>query len=423
MLNKLKHIVLTLVLLNVFCIYSQTGFYVDNAAVYTESNTLMYVEGDVEIMNAGTIENNGDIELTADWINNAGNSGLINNRPGNVNLIGGNQFIAGNSVTEFYNLNLLGGFSLKETFQDVLVTNQLDIENAELQVHQNTFHVTNPDPTTSVLWNSGLISGDSIGGYFARSTDRTSIYRFPVGDLSLPSSQYRGVDVTPVNSDSTVFGVRLAPVDASLDITGTSFTGAPGPYDRTLKNPAIVDINPEFYHHIVRMYGTTAADIRLYFYEVDHISPDRRLDGVAQWNYGAPRWENVSANLTANIIGPTDIGSPEHALSWTASNFLDDAFALDVLQGDLAFVPQIFSPNGDGSNDILFVRGSKVREIRFIIYNRWGEKVFESTDKAIGWNGEYKSKEAQSGVYVYYLDAEIEDYGRLEMKGNVTLVR
>lgn len=402
---------------------AQQGIYVDNATIYNEANTLLYVEGDVEITNAGTIENLGDIDLTRHWINNAGNTGLINNRPGNVNMVGGNQFIGGSSITDFYNLNLLGGFTLKECFQDVFVRNLLDINNAELELHQNIFHITNTDPL-SVSWNNGFISGDSIGGYFARSTDRTADYRFPVGNISLFTSPYRAIDITPNNADSNVFGVRLAGVDASLDVTGTSFSGAVGPYDRTQKFESIVEINPVFYHNITRMHGITRADIKMYFFESDHLSQERKLDGVAQWNDGFPRWEFVNnANLTANILGPSNIGTPENYISWNAITFDDDVFALDVLEGLLVFVPQIFSPNGDGSNDILYVRGRKIKELKFIVYNRWGEKVFETTDKNIGWDGTHRGKDAQSSVYVYYVDAEIEDYGRLEQKGNITLVR
>lgn len=401
---------------------SQQGIYLDNAAIYNQANTLIYIQGDVEISNLGTIENLGDIDVTRNWINNAGNTGLINNRTGSVNLIGGNQFIGGNSTTYFYDLNLFGGLSLKEVFQDVLVTNTLDINDAELQVHQNTFLVSNPDPM-SVYWNAGFVSGDSIGGYFSRSTDRTSVYRYPVGNSSLFTSNYRGIDITPATGDSNIYGVRLAAIDASLDNTGTSFTGANGPYNRTLKYPSIVEINPVFYHHIARQYGVTPATVKMYFFENDHLSQDKRFEGIAQWNKTTPRWDFVDANLTANISGPNDIGSPQHFLTWGETDFNDDIFALDVLQGLLIFIPQIFSPNGDGANDILYVRGRRIKEVKFIIYNRWGEKVFETEDKNIGWDGTFNGTKAQSSVYVYYVDAEIEDYGRIQQKGNITLVR
>ena len=297
----------------------------------------------------------------------------------------------------------------------------LAINNSELQVHQNVFHLTNPNPV-SLTWNNGFISGDSIGGYFSRSTDRISLYRFPIGDISL-SNIYRAIDVTPTNADSNVYGVRLAREDASLDNTGTSFTGATGPYNRLFKQVEILQTNPVFYHHIVRMHGLTPANIKLHYFASDHLSQDRKLDGLSQWNKGVPQWEFKLTNINTNLSGPSSIGTPTNNLTWLGTNFTDDPFILSVMNGLLVFVPQMFSHNGDGSNDLLYVRGRKINSLTFIVYNRWGEKVFETTDKNIGWDGMHRGKDAQSSVYVYYLEADIEDYGPLQQKGNITLVR
>lgn len=99
-------------------------------------------------------------------------------------------------------------------------------------------------------------------------------------------------------------------------------------------------------------------------------------------------------------------------------------YVLDVIcQEPYVFVPNAFSPNNDGINDILYVRGEILEKINFAIYNRWGEKLFETTDKNIGWNGLYKNKICEPGVYVYYLQATC--IGGLEYihKGNITLIR
>lgn len=87
------------------------------------------------------------------------------------------------------------------------------------------------------------------------------------------------------------------------------------------------------------------------------------------------------------------------------------------------FVPNTFSPNGDGLNDVLYVRGEWVERLHFAIYDRWGEKVFETENPEEGWDGTYRGKPCEQGVYVYY--AEIWCRGRIQnmLKGNVTLVR
>jgi gliding motility-associated-like protein len=87
------------------------------------------------------------------------------------------------------------------------------------------------------------------------------------------------------------------------------------------------------------------------------------------------------------------------------------------------YVPNIFSPNGDGQNDVLYVRGKGVKELEFVIYDRWGEKVFESTDLNKGWDGRYKNKDMDAAVFVYYLKATLDNDEKVDVKGNITLVR
>lgn len=87
------------------------------------------------------------------------------------------------------------------------------------------------------------------------------------------------------------------------------------------------------------------------------------------------------------------------------------------------FVPNAFSPNGDGNNDILFVRGNYIENMIFRVFNRWGEMVFESTDPTIGWNGIYKGRLCDPDVFTYYLDVNCIGGFNNVMSGNVTLMR
>ena len=87
------------------------------------------------------------------------------------------------------------------------------------------------------------------------------------------------------------------------------------------------------------------------------------------------------------------------------------------------FIPNTFTPNGDGENDLFRVQGVKVNELYLAVYNRWGEKVFETTDKAGGWDGRYQGKDADVGVFGYYLTVKCINGGETLKKGNVTLIR
>jgi gliding motility-associated-like protein len=87
------------------------------------------------------------------------------------------------------------------------------------------------------------------------------------------------------------------------------------------------------------------------------------------------------------------------------------------------YIPNIFSPNGDGINDILYAYLKGTKKITFRIYNRWGEKVFETDSPLKGWDGNYKGKEAEPGIYVYDVYAIYWDNEVFKQKGSITLVR
>ncbi|MBC8032610.1 MAG: PKD domain-containing protein [Chitinophagaceae bacterium] len=93
------------------------------------------------------------------------------------------------------------------------------------------------------------------------------------------------------------------------------------------------------------------------------------------------------------------------------------------------FVPNTFSPNGDGSNDWFYPRGTFVNNIQSLrIFNRWGQQVFErrnfaANDMNAGWNGLYNGKPATADVYVYILELVCDNAQIVPIKGNLTLIR
>ena len=86
------------------------------------------------------------------------------------------------------------------------------------------------------------------------------------------------------------------------------------------------------------------------------------------------------------------------------------------------FIPNAFSPNYDGLNDEFLVVGNGVEEFYMEIYNRWGELVFKSTDINYGWDGKHNEKEAQLGVYKYFVKAKTESQNYSHV-GEVALIR
>jgi gliding motility-associated-like protein len=89
------------------------------------------------------------------------------------------------------------------------------------------------------------------------------------------------------------------------------------------------------------------------------------------------------------------------------------------------FIPTVFSPNENGPsiNNTLCVMGNCISELQYAVFNRWGEKVFETTDPESCWDGTYKGQPVNSGVYAYKLYAKLFDNTVVEESGNLTVVR
>ena len=113
-------------------------------------------------------------------------------------------------------------------------------------------------------------------------------------------------------------------------------------------------------------------------------------------------------------------------IAQSTNGCLDTATVRVVVQtntGDF-FIPNAFTPNGDGKNDVFKAYGSSIREIDLKIFNQWGQLVFESQDAQKGWDGYYGGRLQAAGVYLYAVRVVL--YGQAETifrKGSLNLIR
>ena len=128
---------------------------------------------------------------------------------------------------------------------------------------------------------------------------------------------------------------------------------------------------------------------------------------------------------------PNPIASPLETTTYTV--IADSAGCLSVdeitvtveISGDV-FVPNLFSPNNDGVNDVLQLYGYSIDEIDFRIYDRWGELIYQNNDPNFSswhWDGTFKGVELNSAVFVYTLEVTYMDGREQIQHGNITLVR
>ena len=95
---------------------------------------------------------------------------------------------------------------------------------------------------------------------------------------------------------------------------------------------------------------------------------------------------------------------------------------LEACEPPYIYIPNAFSPNGDNLNDEFRVLGSVIEEIHVRIYNRWGEKVFESKDLDYWWDGSFKGKKVMPDVYGYIIEVGCFGGQKYLSKGNVTVL-
>lgn len=136
-------------------------------------------------------------------------------------------------------------------------------------------------------------------------------------------------------------------------------------------------------------------------------------------------WSNGNSGNSI-VISPSSTSAYCVTVSDT-NNCFDSACVIVTVKSEECpeiYLPNAFSPNGDNENDILIAQGTKcVKTFSLAIYNRWGEKVFETTDIAKGWDGTYNGKKENSEVFIYYLEAIYTLGTVVKKKGNISLLR
>ena len=101
----------------------------------------------------------------------------------------------------------------------------------------------------------------------------------------------------------------------------------------------------------------------------------------------------------------------------------DTAGAYIFIPSTAVFIPNTFTPNGDGRNDRFQVYGKGIISLDLQIFSQWGEKVFASKDVTGGWDGTFKGEAQPVGVYVYMVNVVLRDGSKVSRKGTINLIR
>lgn len=280
----------------------------------------------------------------------------------------------------------------------------------------------NPDSNTTFLWHDG--STDDT--YPVKSADTIAWVRVTYANDCFYSDTIRinrspspfvdmGFDITLCSSDT------LFPIKQSESVDFLWNDGTTNPYQIVLSSGN---------------YGVTVTN------EFDCTAYDEiwvTVLPVPEVNIGQ------DTTIRADDFVLLDAGNPAASFLWstgdttqTITGFADHSYWVRVEKdGCLAYdtiaigefppctlaVPSAFSPNGDGINDVLYVRGNNFVEFELLIFNRWGQLVFQTKDVSRGWDGTYQGKEQAVDAYNFILKGKCVDGQVTSSQGTITLLR
>jgi len=265
-----------------------------------------------------------------------------------------------------------------------------------------------PDSTTNDTILTLNASGDTIDTFYTA----TDYYPMFIGADSILDTIFMEQDPIYCFNDSGVVGVQLfafneydVAIENSQDVPILNIGGKypklnPGP-NKTVR---IDNIDSRFY-----LDDTTKFE----------------ASGTGPFYSWFPEEDLSCFDCPNPIIYPTE------TKKYIITNYDEygcqafDSVIVFVEESYYAGIPNIFSPNGDNVNDVLWVRGNGISSEGFVlrIWNRYGETVFESFTQNEGWDGTYKGVPAPIGSYTFYSKITFLDGTTEELKGNVTIVR
>ena len=372
------------------------------------------------------------------------------------------------SDTGIYTVTLISGYGdpCADTATHIvsIETNQItwNVE-AVYDACQDTVTVQFYDQTqistgTAVAWDWNFlgVGSDSVQNptvTFSGSTDGSYLYRMIVTSSSGCQSVGIGKIVTdPIELDFEI-GEQVCPgqemyISAiSLDPEDTiSYHWQPENEIISGENDSVIltaPYRPTYYiletsQHTCIQYDTILIDPSQYappldiFADPDSIFPGEvsQISATDDLDYSYS-WFPFETLTDSSIFNPiaNPLETTEYILTVT-----DDkgCIAVDTIvifvrpfecEMPYIFIPNAFTPNDDGKNDVLYVRANGVDEFHFALFNRWGQKVFETNNLNQGWDGAFNGIKVAPDVFGYVLQVNCLNGGQYFKKGNITLIR
>jgi len=293
---------------------------------------------------------------------------------------------------------------------------------------------------TPNVGNTANLTGLGAGSYSVLVTD----------DLGCTATEtFNITEPNPLVVDPTITNVIC---ESSLGSISTNVSGGTGPYTYSWtpngeSTPNISDLAGGNYgvtvtddegcfiteNYTVNITGSLSIDVDPEFSSIEE-GESVTLTATGGTTYSWTPSTGLSCDDCAITVATPSETTTYYVTSIDSSGCTGGDTALVEIKincGDF-YVPNIFSPNGDMNNDYLCIYGSCVRELKYAVYDRWGEKVFETEFTVnldaknydeVCWDGTFRGKPLNTGVYAYKVYAELDNGDIIEESGNITLVK
>ena len=296
-------------------------------------------------------------------------------------------------------------------------------------------------PSTGLSATTGSVVSASPSGniiYYVTGTDASGC----------SNTDTVAVTVNPVPNVNAGLGAIICPADSTqlnaVSATGITYSWAPanGLSCTTCPNPwASPGTTTTYTVTVTDTNGCTGQDsviVFIYFTNGINAGPASTIckggNGTQLSASGGTNYSWSPANGLSCTTCPNPIANPSSTTTYTLTGtdangcLLSDTVTVTIQNcPETTYtgpsVPTGFTPNGDGTNDILYVKGGPFKRLNFRVYNNWGNEIFRSMDQSVGWDGTYKGIDQPGGVYVWVLEVLTMGDEIIKVSGDVTLFR
>ena len=227
-----------------------------------------------------------------------------------------------------------------------------------------------------------------------------------------------------------------------LDATGDgtfAWTPSPGLSNASIGNPVVTPADSTAYKVVLtNSYGckdSARVVINVYRNVIANAGPDKKilegdtvsLNGSVKGTSVNYSWTPSSTLSNPSILQPTVF--PESITTYTLNAASEvgcgiSSSTVTVRVYKEVMMPNAFTPNGDGKNDVFHVFAfDSYQLVSFSIFNRWGARVFTSTNGSDGWDGKVNGQPQATGTYVYWVDMKHVSGKKIQKKGTIVLIR